>query len=140
MKRLICLLIFICGSTFGYAQTPLVIPSQTVVTPVTVNGTAIQLTITIPAQTVTIPAQGAAALPTGLTWANGVFTVAGSISTTQLALTGGPSLPPSTSGLYLWQLVTGVLQPVAYVMPTFTVPPLTVSQAASPINTITLTP
>jgi len=138
MKYLWLLLLL---SASALAQTSLTIPAQTFQTPVTINGTVIQLSITVPSQTVTLPAQGAAAaLPSGMTFANGVLTVNGSISATSVALTGGSALPTCVSNLFLWQLVSGVLQPSCYVAPTLTVPPLTVSQAASPINTITLTP
>lgn len=105
------------------------IPAQTVTSPLTVNGTKINLSIAIPAQAITIP-DSSGGLPAGLTWSNGVFTVAGSITASQVTLTGGPTLPPSDSGLYVLQLVNGVLEPVAY-------PPI--SAASTAANTITLT-
>jgi hypothetical protein len=123
-------------SVSAFAQS-VTIPAQTVVTPVTINGTAVNITITIPAQTVALPATS---LPSGFTWANGVLTVPGSISATSVSLTGGSALPTCASNLYLWQYSAGELQPYCYVAPTLTIPGITVSQATSAINTITLTP
>jgi hypothetical protein len=112
------------------ATNALVIPAQTVNSPLVVNGTTVQLSIAIPAQTVQVPAS-TSGLPTGITWANGVLTVAGSITATQVTLSGGPALPASPSGLYVLQLVNGVLEPVA-------LPPITAASVAA--NTVTLTP
>lgn len=137
MKRLIFAFLLSCLTSFAQSIT---IPAQTITTPVTINGFTAKITITVPAQTVALPASGGTALPSGITWANNVLTVAGSVQATSVSLTGGPALPTCTSGLFLWQLVSGTLTPACYVAPTLTVPAITVSQAASPINTFTLNP
>jgi hypothetical protein len=113
------------------ATTPFTIPAQTITSPLVVNGTTVQLSIVVPAQTVQLPASGGGtgSLPAGLTWTNSVLAVAGSITATQITLSGGPALPASSTGLYVLQLVNGALQPVAY-------PPIT---ALSPsANTLTI--
>lgn len=146
MKKLICSLFL--WSTAALAQSSLTIPSQTFTTPVTINGTTIQVTITVPSQTVTLPASGASALPSGMTYSAttgltvvGPITSTGVVSATEVGITSGSPLPTCASLLYLWQAdSTGILHPACYTAPTFTVPPLTVSQSTSPINTFTFTP
>jgi hypothetical protein len=133
MKTLLAILLL---SSKVFAQS-IIIPTQTITAPITFNGTTGSITITIPAQTVPIPAS---VLPTGLSWAGGVFTVNGNVVATSVALTGGPTLPTCVSNLFLWQMVSGSLQPFCYVAPTLTVPPITVTQASTPINTFTFTP
>lgn len=138
MRKLLALFLL---SIPAFAQN-LVIPAQTFQTPVIFNGATYTVTITVPSQTVPLPAV-TATLPTGLTYANNVLTVAGGISTPALTLTGGPALPACASGFYLWSLnsTTKVLTPSCYTPPALTVPPVTVSQAAPPaINTFTVTP
>jgi hypothetical protein len=138
MKKVLCLLL--CTGT-ALAQS-ITIPSQTVVTPVTINGTTVQISITIPAQTVTLPTS-TAGLPSGMTYSStaglsvtGPIVSTGSISATTLSLTSGPTLPTSTSGMYVWELTGGLLEPVPYIP--YVLPPLTVASSAA--NTITLTP
>ena len=126
-------LLFLSASAFAQSIT---IPAQTFPTTVTINGTPVTITITVPSQAVALPAS--ASLPPGMTYANNVLTVNGSITTASVSLTGGTALPTCASNLFLWQLSAGILQPTCYTAPTFTIPPLTVSQVA--INTLTLTP
>jgi hypothetical protein len=132
MRKLWLAVVLFAAQSFGQSLT---IPAQTFTTPLTINGTTIQLTITVPSQTVALPASGGASLPSGLTWSSGVLSVAGSVTATSINITGGPALPTCVSNLFLWQLVSGVLQPACY-----TLPPVTVSQAASPVNTFTFNP
>jgi hypothetical protein len=90
----------------------LVLPAATETSPgvVQVDGTTI-----IATGGVISSAAPAASLPAGLTWDGTTFTVAGGISATELAITGGPVIPPSPSGLYLLQgSPTVPLVPVAY--------------------------
>jgi hypothetical protein len=134
MKKVALLALLYAAHAFAQSIT---IPAQTITTPVTVNATTVKLTITVPQQVVPLPAS---VLPAGLTWSNGVLAVAGSVSATSVALTGGPALPTCASELFLWQLVSGTLQPACYTPPAFTVPPVTVSQSDSPVNTFTVTP
>jgi hypothetical protein len=136
----ILLSILLCSAgTLAHAQS-ITIPAQTVVTPIAINGTTVQISIIIPAQTVPLPA-GTGSLPSGLTWSGGVLAVAGSVQATTLALTGGPTLPACVSNLYFLAPASSgstTLQPSCYVVPTLAIPPITV--ASSGPNTITLTP
>jgi hypothetical protein len=138
MKAAILALLMWSAAAFG--QSSVTIPAQTFITPLTINGTTIQLTITVPSQTVALPTTApSSTLPAGVTFSTtGGLTVAGPITATSLNLTSGPALPTCTSGLYLWQLVSGVLQPACYTPSTYSPPPLTVSQAPTPINTVTI--
>jgi hypothetical protein len=80
-------------------------------------------------------------LPAGLTFSGGILNIAGSmvasgsVTATQLSLTGGPVLPTCTTNTYVLGLSSGVLSPIC-----LTLPGITVTQASSPANTITLTP
>lgn len=142
MKRILWLLLY---STVAVAQS-ITIPSQTVVTPVTINGTTVQVSVVIPAQTVALPAQGGASLPSGMTYSTtaglqvtGPITSTAGITATSLTMTSGPTVPTNcTNNLYLWQLVSGSLVPVCYTAPALTIPPITVSSTGP--NQITLTP
>lgn len=135
MKRYLLLFII---STAGFAQTA-TIAANSLTFKATINGTAV--TIVGPATAVTIPVSGISGLPAGITYTNNVLTVPGGISTGTISLTSGPALPACTSGLFFLAPATSgssVLEPSCYVPAT--IPPITVSQAASPINTLTLTP
>jgi hypothetical protein len=121
---------FVLSSAFAGAQTKVAsqnvtIPARKITQKVTLNGRSAQITFTIPAQTVSVPTPAVPAappaLPDGLTYANGVLTVTGSIKATSIDLTGGTALPTSASGLYLLQMTGGFLQPVPYVP--YTPPP-----------------
>lgn len=105
------LLAFALSCLFADAQS-ITIPAHSFTQTITINGKATKVTITEPAQTVKIPAP---ALPAGLTFANGVLAVSGSIKASSINLTGGPGLPTSANGLYLLQLKGGFLQPIPYV-------------------------
>jgi hypothetical protein len=115
-KKVSLLLAFALSCVSAGAQT-VTLPARTVTQTVTLNGRSAQLTFTIPAQTVLIPKPAVVTppLPTGITFSNGVLTVAGSISATALNLTGGATTPVSASGLYLLQLTDGFFHPVPYV-------------------------
>lgn len=165
MKSFTYALFFLATVAFAQATCPtgstcITVPAQAITIPafnvqVTINNTPVQIQVAIPqfsvpAQVVPLPAS-AAALPAGITWtpANGstpgllnvagAITASGQVTAPSLDMTGGSALPPSTSGLYVWQLTSGELQPVAFTP--YVLPALTVSQAAAPaVNTITLTP
>jgi hypothetical protein len=115
---------FMLSCAFAGAQTKVTsqnvtIPARTITQKVILNGRSAQITFTIPAQTVSMPKPAVPAtppaLPDGLTYANGVLTVAGSIKAASIDLTGGSALPTSANGLYLLQLTGGFLKPVPYV-------------------------
>lgn len=135
MKRNLVLFLL---STAAMAQT-VQIPAIPMTVPIVINGTTVKITFTIPAQTITVPSSGG--LPSGMTFSSTAgLTVTGPITATQINLTGGPTLPTCASGLFLFKLTSGMLQPTCYVAPTLSIPPITVSQAASPENTLTFTP
>lgn len=120
MTKLISIALLAASTAFAQSIT---IPAQNVT--VTIGRT--KGTITIPAQTVPLPAT----LPAGWVWTPaagttpGLLTIPGSISASSLTMTGGPALPKSASGLYLWQAqATGILTPVPYVP--FVLPTLTI--------------
>lgn len=126
MKRIL-LLVVACVPCL--AQTQLTIPAHQWTQPVTVNGVTVSITIKEPAQVVTLPPSGGGtALPSGLTWANGVFTVAGSVAATSVSMTGGPALPTCATNLYLWKFVAASgstpagLQPACYGLPVLSLP------------------
>lgn len=111
--KLALLLAFASSHVYVNAQS-ITIPAHSFSQTITINGKPTKVTITEPAQTVKIPAP-VTALPKGLTFANGVLTVSGSIKASSINLTGGPSMPVSANGLYIFQLKGGYLQPVPYV-------------------------
>src|SRR5271156_1794844 len=112
MKKLLFAVLMMSVGAFGQTITT---PQQVVTTTITIQGTTVKVPITIPSQKVAWPF-------TGITWANSALTVNGTVTAKQLSLTGGGALPASASGYYLFQLVNGVLTPVAY-------PPATTSAA-----------
>lgn len=105
-------------SVSAFAQT-ITIPAQTVTATITIQGTTVKVPITIPSQKVAWPF-------TGITWANSALVVNGTVTAKQLSLTGGPALPTSSSGYYLFKLTNGVLSPVAY-------PPVTPAVTATKV-------
>lgn len=111
MKKPALIAALLLSCVFAHAQT-ITIPAHSFTQTFTINGKATKVTITEPAQTVKIPTP---TLPAGLTFANGVLTVSGSIKASSINLTGGPGLPTSANGLYLLQLKGGFLQPIPYV-------------------------
>jgi hypothetical protein len=134
---------FFLSATTSLAQS-ITIPAQTISTPLTINGTTVQISITIPSQTVALPAAGPG-LPPGMTYSQsagltvtGGVTASGAVTGSELAVTGGSAVPTCSSGLYLLQYTasTNMLTPACYT-PT-SIPAITVSQAAS--GAITLTP
>lgn len=145
MKILSVLIFVLAGIIIPPAPAPaqtVAFPATPITVPVTINGTVVNITFTIPAQTLACTGcGGSSGLPTGLTFSNGVFNVTGSIiasstvTATQISLTGGPALPTCTTNTYVLSLTSGVLSPAC-----LTLPGITVTQAASPANTITLTP
>lgn len=148
IKNLLAFLLFSTVTAFAQAQvtgTSVTIPSQTYTANFTFNGQTGTLTIVQPAQTITVPASGGGSIA-GLTVSGsgttavltftGSIVATGSLSGTQISLTGGPTLPASGNNLYVLQAAgtPAVLSPVP-----LAVPVITFSQASSPVNTFNLT-
>lgn len=147
MKLLLGLFIALATFVHAGAQTSVTIPSQTYTANFTVNGQAGVLTIVQPAQTITVPSGGGGSAIAGLTVSGtgstavltfaGSFVATGSVSGTQISLTGGPTLPASGNNLYVLQAsgTPTVLSPVPLAIPV-----ITFSQAAANTFNLSATP
>lgn len=142
-KLLLGLFIALAAFVHAGAQTSVTIPSQTYTANFTINGQTGTLTIVQPAQVITVPSGGGTTTSypglsvsgTTLTFA-GSIVATGSVTGTQISLTGGPTLPASGNNLYVLQAsgTPTVLAPVPLAIPV-----ITFSQASTPANSFNLT-